>query len=128
MEQTVLATAKSMKELQVQQQAKAKIIENPKTNSMELEIMRMQMMKFGNWCENILSQLSNHRNDCSIYVIIYTLAQIAFSTFAYDDDQDVELTKTVLSDIQSRALSILDQIERESEHAELDKHAVIETV
>lgn len=123
LEQTVLAASKSIKQLQVQPK--------PKQSGMELEIMRMQMMKFGNWCENILSQISNHRNDCSIYVIIYTLAQIAFSTFAYDnenDEEDAELTKRVLSDIQSRALVILDQIERESEHAELDKHAVIETV
>jgi len=99
-------------------------------NTMEFEMLRMQMMKFGIWCENILSQLSDHRNDCSIYVIIYTLAQIAFCTFAYNakPNGNDELTKSVLSDIQSRALIILDGIERDTESKELDKHTVIESV
>merc|ERR1712154_180474 len=88
-------------------------------------------MKLNVWIENILSQISNRRNNCSIYVIIYVLSQIAFTTFCYKSSNDLEeeeTTNNVLSEIQSRALSILNRIEKETENDELDKQGIIENV
>eukprot|EP01084_Bolivina_argentea_P106338 190312_1 len=97
------------------------------------KVMNVLMMPFKIWCENILSQISNHRDQCSIFVIIYVLSQIAFATFSYrleeehkhdEDGGNVEC----LSRIQTRALSILDDIEKAKEDEEMDKQVIIQTV
>merc|ERR1719245_646151 len=103
-----------MKALELQKSANMKVM------SENNDFMKMQMMKFCVWCENILSQISNHRSECSIFVLIYVLAQIAFCTFCYDENEN-ENAKRALSEIQSRALLELDRIEKESENEEIEK-------
>merc|ERR1719333_124526 len=84
------------------------------------EVINVLMMRFREWIEGILTRMSRHRHECSLYLVIYVLSQMAFSSFAYrsgdgdhgDDDEKVhERTLSDLQRIQSSALSMLKNIE-----------------
>jgi len=78
------------------------------------------MTQFSVWSETVLTQIANDRNNCSICVIIYVLAQIAFNTFVFDgsengneDSKSNESERDShngLAQIQSRALALLNEI------------------
>ena len=74
------------------------------------------MMPLSVWSENVMAQISRNRHECSQYVVVYVLSQIAFSSFAYrsgddDDEKMAERTTTNLAQIQSSALAMLGRIE-----------------
>lgn len=95
------------------------------------QLMTVLMMQFNEWMESVMSRISRNRNECSLYVVVYVLSQIAFCSFVHrlgdDDDEKMEEREAAnLEQIQSAALSMLRKIERKVCDDEVHREELID--